>query len=49
MAGRRALLSVAVVCSLAALIVVGHRAFPMTNQNVVNPWPMIHTIWEPRR
>ena len=46
---RRALLSVAVVCSLAALIVVGHRAFPMTNQNVVNPWPMIHTIWEPRR
>jgi hypothetical protein len=46
---RRRLASLAVVCSLAALIVVGHRAFPKTNQNVVNPWPMIHTIWEPRR
>jgi hypothetical protein len=46
---RRRLVTLAVVCSLAALIVLGHRAFPMTNQNVVNPWPMIHTIWEPRR
>jgi hypothetical protein len=39
----------ALVCGLAALLVLGHRAFPKTDQTQVNPWPMIHTIWEPRR
>jgi len=48
LARKRALPALVVVCSLAGLIVLGHRAFPMTDQSVVNPWPMIHTIWEPR-
>jgi MFS family permease len=45
---RRALPALVVVCSLAATLVVGQRAFPMTDQRVVSPWPMIETIWEPR-
>jgi hypothetical protein len=46
---RGALPTLAVACTLAAIIVLGHRAFPMTDQKVVSPWPMIHSIWEPRR
>jgi hypothetical protein len=46
---RRTLPTLAVVCGLAALLVLGHRAFPMTDQNTINPWPMIQTIWEPYR
>ena len=47
---RRGLLPrLAVVCGLAALLVLGHRAFPKTDQKHVNPWPMIHSLWEPRR
>lgn len=46
----RQMLSKAVlVCGLAAMVVLAHRAFPKTNLSHVNPWPMIHTIWEPRR
>jgi hypothetical protein len=45
---RRSLPALAVVCSLAAAIVVGHRAFPRTDQRLVSPWPMIETVWEPR-
>ena len=44
----RALPALVVVCGLAGAIVLGHRAFPMTDQSSVNPWPMIQTIWEPR-
>jgi hypothetical protein len=47
--GRSLLPRAALVCGLAALLVLGHRAFPKTDQTQVNPWPMIHTIWEPRR
>ena len=39
----------AMVCSLAAVIVLSHRAFPKTELNRVNPWPMIQIIWEPPR
>ncbi|MBN2573175.1 MAG: hypothetical protein JXP73_01295 [Deltaproteobacteria bacterium] len=46
---RRTLAALVVVCSLAAAIVLGHRAFPMTDPKAVNPWPMIDTIWEPHR
>jgi len=46
---RRAIVSLAVVCSLAAVIVLGHRAFPMTDQSAISPWPMIKNIWEPLR
>ena len=46
---RRLLPKVAVVCGLAVLLVLGHRAFPKTDQTQINPWPMIHSIWEPRR
>jgi hypothetical protein len=46
---RRLLPRAALVCGLAALLLAGHRAFPKTDQNQVNPWPMIHAIWEPRR
>jgi hypothetical protein len=46
---RRLLARIALVCGLAALLLLGYRAFPKTDQHQVNPWPMIHTIWEPRR
>jgi hypothetical protein len=46
---RRLLPRIALVCGLAALLVLGHRMFPKTDPHQVNPWPMIHTIWEPRR
>jgi hypothetical protein len=46
---RRAAPALIVVVCLAAGIVVAHRAFPMTDQKSINPWPMIQTIWEPRR
>jgi peptidoglycan/LPS O-acetylase OafA/YrhL len=46
---RRAIPALIVVCALAAGIVASHRAFPMTDQKSINPWPMIQTIWEPRR
>ena len=46
---RRALVTLVAVCGLAAVIVLSHRAFPMTDQTKVSPWPMIQTIWEPRR
>jgi hypothetical protein len=46
---RRSLPTLVMVCGLAALIVIGHRAFPRTDPNKVSPWPMVHTIWEPRR
>jgi hypothetical protein len=46
---RRLLPRIALVCGLAALLLLGYRAFPKTDQHQVNPWPMIHTIWEPRR
>ena len=46
---RRALPTLAMVCSLAAVIVLSHRAFPKTDLNRVNPWPLIQSIWEPPR
>jgi hypothetical protein len=46
---RRSLLTVAMVCGLASVFVLGHRAFPMTDLTKVNPWPMIQFIWEPPR
>jgi len=45
---RRSLPMAAMVFGLAGLIVVGHRAFPRTDPNKVSPWPMVHSIWEPR-
>jgi hypothetical protein len=45
---RRALPTLVVVCSLAAVIVLSYRAFPMTDQTKINPWPMIQSVWEPR-
>ena len=44
---RRSLPTLAMVCGLAALIVLGHRAFPRTDQTKISPWPMIHSVWEP--
>jgi hypothetical protein len=46
---RRALPTLVMVCSLAAVMVLSHRAFPKTELNRVNPWPMIQIIWEPPR
>lgn len=46
---RRVVPTLVVACTLAAAIVAGQRAFPMTDQKQISPWPMIHTIWEPRR
>jgi len=46
---RRSLPTLAMVCGLAALIVLGHRAFPRTDQTKISPWPMINSVWEPRR
>ena len=45
---RRSLPTMAMVCGLAAVIMLGHRVFPKTDLNNVNPWPMIQSIWEPR-
>jgi hypothetical protein len=44
---RRFLATAAMVCGLAAMIVIGHRAFPRTDPNKVSPWPMVHSVWEP--
>jgi hypothetical protein len=46
---RQRIFKAAAVCVLAAGLVLAHRAFPMTDQSRVNPWPMIHSMWEPRR
>jgi hypothetical protein len=46
---RGRIVKAATVCVLAAGLVLAHRAFPKTDQSRVNPWPMIHSIWEPRR
>ena len=46
---RRTLPTSAMVCGLAVIIVLGYRAFPKTDLNKVNPWPMIQSIWEPYR
>jgi hypothetical protein len=46
---RRAVTTLVLACTLAAAVVVGQRAFPMTDQTQINPWPMIRTVWEPRR
>lgn len=47
---RRAVLpKLAMVVGLTVMLVLAHRAFPKTDQTRVNPWPMIHSIWEPRR
>lgn len=46
---RRGISKAAAVCVLAAGLVLAHRAFPKTDESRVNPWPMIHAIWEPRR
>jgi hypothetical protein len=45
---RRSLPMLAMVCGLAAMIVLGHRAFPRTDPNKISPWPMVHSVWEPR-
>jgi hypothetical protein len=45
---RRSLPTLAMVCGLAAIIVLGHRAFPRTDPTKVSPWPMIQSVWEPR-
>jgi hypothetical protein len=46
---RGVLPKLAMVVGLTAMLVLAHRAFPRTDQTRVNPWPMIHSIWEPRR
>jgi hypothetical protein len=46
---RRALPTLLVVCGVAALVVVGYRAFPKTDPSQVNPWPLVNGIWEPMR
>jgi len=46
---RRALPQLVLVCGLTVMLVLAHRAFPKTDTTRVNPWPMIHSIWEPRR
>jgi hypothetical protein len=38
----------AAVCCLAVAIVLAHRAFPMTDQTKINPWPIVNAVWEPR-
>ncbi len=45
---RRSLPMLAMVCGMAAMIVIGHRAFPRTDPNKMSPWPMVHSVWEPR-
>jgi hypothetical protein len=47
--GRRSWGRAVLVCGMATLLVLAHRAFPTTDQTRVNPWPMICSIWEPRR
>jgi hypothetical protein len=44
----RALPTLALVCSLATVLVLGHRLFPKTDSNAISPWPMINSVWEPR-
>jgi hypothetical protein len=44
----RALPTLALVCSLATVLVLGHRLFPKTDANAISPWPMINSVWEPR-
>jgi hypothetical protein len=44
---RRSLATLAMVCVLAVVIVLGHRAFPKTDLKNFSPWPLIHGIWEP--
>jgi hypothetical protein len=44
---RRSLPTLAMACALAAVIVLGHRAFPKTDLKNFSPWPFIHNIWEP--
>jgi len=46
---RRTLPTLVMVCSLAAVVVLSYRAFPKTDLKNVNPWPLIQSIWEPRR
>lgn len=46
---RRLWPKLAVVCGLALLFVLAQRAFPKTNPSHLSPWPLIHSIWEPRR
>jgi hypothetical protein len=45
---RRSLPTLAMACALAAVIVLGHRAFPKTDPKNYSPWPLIQIIWEPR-
>jgi hypothetical protein len=44
----RALPTLALVCSLATVLVLGHRLFPKTDAKAISPWPMINSVWEPR-
>jgi hypothetical protein len=44
----RSLPTLIVVCGLSALFVIGYRAFPMTDQTKISPWPLIQNVWEPR-
>jgi hypothetical protein len=46
---KRALPTVALVCGLAAILVLGHRVFPKTDPKSISPWPMINSVWEPRQ
>jgi len=45
---KRALPTVALVCGLATVLVLSHRAFPKTDPNTISPWPMINSVWELR-